>query len=90
MVHNAVVYEKACRLDRNDVVLGVAPFFHITGIVAHLAIAFHLGIPVVVTGRFDAGDDNTFGCGETCRRTVGRPVGRPCYSRSSSLDRRAG
>jgi long-chain acyl-CoA synthetase len=54
-VHNAVVYEAACRLDRSEVVLGVAPFFHITGIVAHLAIAFHLGIPVVVFGRFDAG-----------------------------------
>jgi len=56
VVHNAMVYETACRLDRNDVVLGVAPFFHITGIVAHLAIAFHLGIAVVVSGRFDAGD----------------------------------
>jgi len=56
VVHNALVYETACRLDRNDVVLGVAPFFHITGIVAHLAIAFHLAIPVVVFGRFDAGD----------------------------------
>jgi len=56
VVHNAMVYEAACRLDRSDVVLGVAPFFHITGIVAHLAIAFHLGIPVVVFGRFDAGD----------------------------------
>jgi long-chain acyl-CoA synthetase len=55
-VHNALVYEAACRLDRSDVVLGVAPFFHITGIVAHLAVAFHLGIPVVVFGRFDAGD----------------------------------
>ena len=56
VVHNALVYETACRLDRSDVILGVAPFFHITGIVAHLAIAFHLGIPVVVFGRFDAGD----------------------------------
>ncbi len=56
VVHNAMVYEAACRLDRSDVVLGVAPFFHITGIVAHLAIAFHLGIPVVVFSRFDAGD----------------------------------
>jgi len=56
VVHNALVYEAACRLDRNDVVLAVAPLFHITGIVAHLAIAFHLGIPAVVFGRFDAGD----------------------------------
>ena len=53
VVHNAKVYEAACRLDRSDVVLAVAPLFHITGIVAHLAIAFHLGIPVVMSARFD-------------------------------------
>lgn len=36
--------------------LGIAPLFHITGIVAHQAIAFHLGIPVVLFNRFDAHD----------------------------------
>lgn len=56
VVYNSHVYEKACRLDRSDAVLGVAPLFHITGVVAHLAIAFHLGIPLVVFHRFDAGD----------------------------------
>jgi long-chain acyl-CoA synthetase len=56
VVYNSYVYEKACRLDRHDVVLGVAPLFHITGVVAHLAIAFHLGIPLVLFHRFDAGD----------------------------------
>jgi long-chain acyl-CoA synthetase len=56
MVYNTVVYEKVARLDRHDVVLGVAPLFHITGIVAHVAIAFHLGIPMVLSGRFDPGD----------------------------------
>ena len=54
--HNCLVYESAVRLDRSDVVLGVAPLFHITGIVAHLAIAFHLGVPMVLFNRFDAGD----------------------------------
>jgi long-chain acyl-CoA synthetase len=53
VLHNAIVYQEACRLDRNDVVLGVAPFFHITGIVAHQAVAFHLGIPIVMFARFD-------------------------------------
>ena len=53
VLHNAIVYQKACRLDRTDVVLGVAPLFHITGIVAHQAIAFHLGIPIVMLARFD-------------------------------------
>ncbi len=54
VMHNAAVYEKACRLDHSDVVLGVAPLFHITGIVAHIAIAFHLGIPIILAARFDA------------------------------------
>ena len=53
VLHNAIVYQEACRLDRSDVVLGVAPLFHITGIVAHQAIAFHLGIPIVMFARFD-------------------------------------
>jgi long-chain acyl-CoA synthetase len=54
--HNCYVYEAAARMDRSDVILGIAPLFHITGIVAHQAIAFHLGIPVVLFNRFDAGD----------------------------------
>ena len=54
--HNCLVYEACARLDRTDVILGVAPLFHITGIVAHQAIGFHLGIPVVLHNRFDATD----------------------------------
>lgn len=54
--HNCLVYESTARLDTSDVVLGVAPLFHVTGIVAHLAIAFHMGIPLVLFNRFDARD----------------------------------
>ncbi len=54
--HNCHVYESTARMDQSDVILGIAPMFHITGIVAHQAIAFHLGIPVVLFNRFDAGD----------------------------------
>jgi long-chain acyl-CoA synthetase len=53
VLHNAIVYQEACRLDRSDVVLGVAPLSHITGIVTHQAIALHLGIPMVMFARFD-------------------------------------
>jgi len=56
VVHNCHVYEAASRLDRTDTILGVAPLFHITGIVGHLGISFHLGIPLVILNRFDAGD----------------------------------
>ncbi len=56
IVYNAETYEIAARMDRSDVVLGVAPLFHITGIVAHLAIAFRMGIPVAIFNRFDVAD----------------------------------
>jgi long-chain acyl-CoA synthetase len=56
IVYNSETYEIAARMDRSDVVLGVAPLFHITGIVGHLAIAFRLGIPVVIFNRFDVAD----------------------------------
>ncbi|MFA7423806.1 MAG: AMP-binding protein [Desulfosarcinaceae bacterium] len=54
--HNCHVYQASVRLNRSDVILGIAPLFHITGIVAHQAIGFHLAIPVVLHNRFDATD----------------------------------
>ncbi len=53
---NARVYQTMQCIDDNDVVLGVAPLFHVTGEVAHLAIAALAGIPVVLYYRFDPGE----------------------------------
>jgi len=53
---NARVYQSMQKIDENDVVLGVAPLFHVTGEVAHLAIAALAGIPVVLYYRFDPGE----------------------------------
>lgn len=50
---NARVYQAMQRIDDSDVVLGVAPLFHVTGEVAHLATAAMAGIPVVLYYRFD-------------------------------------
>jgi long-chain acyl-CoA synthetase len=50
---NARVYQAMQRIDDTDVVLGVAPLFHVTGEVAHLAMAALAGIPVVLYYRFD-------------------------------------
>jgi long-chain acyl-CoA synthetase len=52
-VYNAGVYRTWLRLGDGDVVLGVAPLFHITGMVAHLALAAVAGIPLVLFHRFD-------------------------------------
>jgi long-chain acyl-CoA synthetase len=53
---NARVYETMLRMSENEIVLGVAPLFHVTGEVAHLAIAALLGVPVVLYYRFDPGE----------------------------------
>jgi long-chain acyl-CoA synthetase len=53
---NARAYRAMQRIDEKDVVLGVAPLFHVTGEVAHSAIAALAGIPVVLYYRFDPGE----------------------------------
>jgi long-chain acyl-CoA synthetase len=50
---SARVYQAMMRLDSADVVLGVAPLFHVTGEVAHTAVGALAGIPVVLSYRFD-------------------------------------
>ena len=53
---NARVFQAMQCIDENDVVIGVAPLFHVTGEVAHLAIAALAGIPVILYYRFDAAE----------------------------------
>jgi len=50
---NARVYQAMQRIDETDVILAVAPLFHVTGEVAHLATAALAGIPIVLYYRFD-------------------------------------
>lgn len=53
---SARVYQSMMQLDEKDVVLGVAPLFHVTGEVAHSAVAALVGIPLVLYYRFDPGE----------------------------------
>src|SRR5207302_2504208 len=41
------------QLTSSDVVIVVAPFFHITGLIAHLAVAALTGMPIIMFYRFD-------------------------------------
>jgi long-chain acyl-CoA synthetase len=54
VVFNAQAYRDWIGLDDSDVVLGVAPLFHITGLVAHLAVGLLVGMPIVLSYRFEA------------------------------------
>ncbi|HZV51191.1 MAG TPA: AMP-binding protein [Candidatus Dormibacteraeota bacterium] len=53
VVFNSEVYRTWMRLGPGDVILGAAPLFHITGLIAHLGVAFLAGLPMVLFHRFE-------------------------------------
>jgi long-chain acyl-CoA synthetase len=53
VVFNSQTYRDWVGLTEDDVVFGVAPFFHITGLIGHLTIAMLVGMPLVMGYRFD-------------------------------------
>jgi long-chain acyl-CoA synthetase len=53
VVFNAQTYQTWGALSEADIVLDAAPLFHITGLIAHLAVAFLTGMPQVMFFRFD-------------------------------------
>lgn len=52
LTFNAQTYRDWIGLTGDDVVLGVAPLFHITGLVGHVLIAILVQAPLVLTHRF--------------------------------------
>ncbi|HSP37087.1 MAG TPA: AMP-binding protein [Frankiaceae bacterium] len=53
VVYNSEVYRVWVGLDEHDVVLAVAPLFHVTGLVAHLGVALLARMPLVLGYRFE-------------------------------------
>jgi long-chain acyl-CoA synthetase len=53
-VHSSQVFRDWFHTGDDDVVLGIAPLFHITGLLAHIGIAFSVPIPMVLAYRFDS------------------------------------
>ncbi|MDX1984721.1 MAG: AMP-binding protein [Bryobacteraceae bacterium] len=53
---NANVFRTWMDLTPSDAVLGMAPLFHITGLVAHLAVAALTGMPLLLFHRFNAAE----------------------------------
>nr|WP_179665778.1 AMP-binding protein [Nocardioides panaciterrulae] len=54
LAFNAQTYRDWMGLGADDAVLGVAPLFHITGLVGHVGIALLAGCPLVLAHRFEA------------------------------------
>jgi len=53
VVFNACAYREWMSLTPRDVVLGGAPLFHITGLIAHVAVAMLVPMPIVLGYRFE-------------------------------------
>ena len=56
------VYERWIGLTRDDTILGLAPLFHVTGLIGHVTLAMLTGSPLVLFYRFDVD--------EACRLTA--------------------
>jgi long-chain acyl-CoA synthetase len=54
IAYNAEVFRTWMQIGPGDVILGLAPLFHITGLVAQLALSYAAGIPQILFHRFDA------------------------------------
>jgi long-chain acyl-CoA synthetase len=53
VVFATTVYERWIGLTDQDTILGLAPLFHVTGLVGHVTLAFLTGSPLVLFYRFD-------------------------------------
>ena len=53
MAFNSQTYRDWMGLGPDDAVLGVAPLFHITGLIGHVGIALLAGCPLVLAHRFE-------------------------------------
>ncbi|MEE2031557.1 long-chain-fatty-acid--CoA ligase [Rhodococcus chondri] len=56
VVFNAHTYRDWIGIGADDVILGVAPLFHITGLIGHIALSLLTGAPLVLMYRMDPVD----------------------------------
>ena len=54
VVFSSQTYRDWVGVGGDDVILGVAPLFHITGLIAHIGLSLLTGAPLVLDHRFDA------------------------------------
>ncbi|MER5521715.1 AMP-binding protein [Streptomyces sp. NPDC002763] len=55
LTFNTHTYREWMKLSQDDIVLGIAPLFHITGLVGHVCVSLVVGSELVLAHRFDGG-----------------------------------
>ena len=53
VVYDSCIFRDWLRAGDDDVILGIAPLFHITGLIAHVGLALCAPAPLVLAHRFD-------------------------------------
>jgi long-chain acyl-CoA synthetase len=53
MLHTGQVFERLFQVSQHDRILGLAPLFHVTGVVAHMALSARTGAALVLMHRFE-------------------------------------
>lgn len=53
VVFTSCVYRDWMQIGPEDVILGLAPLFHVTGLIGHVGVALLTGAPLVLARRFD-------------------------------------
>jgi long-chain acyl-CoA synthetase len=53
VVFDACIFRDWLHATGDDVILGIAPLFHITGLIAHIGLALSVPAPLVLANRFD-------------------------------------
>src|SRR6186713_1665733 len=56
VVFATAVYQRWIGLTSDDVILGLAPLFHVTGLIGHVTLAMLTGSPLVLFYRFDVNE----------------------------------
>ena len=54
VVFASSVYASWLDLDHTDVILGIAPLFHVTGLIGHISLTLLSGAPLILAYRFNA------------------------------------
>ena len=53
VVIDSQIFREWFHMEDGDVILGIAPLFHITGLIAHVGLALSAGAPLILAYRFD-------------------------------------
>jgi long-chain acyl-CoA synthetase len=56
VVFNSEAYRVWMKMGPDEVILGAAPLFHVTGLIAHVTLGWRAGVPLVLFFRFEPGE----------------------------------